>query len=461
MMKCKRFLGMMVSLILIFSFVLSGCGSKGNDNNSSGSGNSTAKGSVYFLNFKPEIATVYEEIAKEYEAETGVKVKVVTAASNTYEQTLKSEIAKSDAPTIFQVNGPVGYSSWKNYCADLKGTKLYSYLTDQSTAITEGDGVYAIPYTMEGYGIIYNADIINKYFALDSKKITEETIEEVDDFQKFSEMVVDMQANKDKLGIQGVFASTSLSSGNNWRWQSHLANVPFYDEFSENTEYNDATQAGMNTSDLGFKYAKDYQGIFDLYVNNSCTEKGLLSSKSVDDSMAEFALGKCAMVQNGNWAWAQINGVSGNVVKEENVKFMPIYTGNKNDDTRGICIGTENYLAINKNASAENQSASIAFLEWLFSSEKGKAYVIEKLGFISPFNTFTEDERPSDPLAKEVIRWMNDESVKNIPWVFQSFPSEQFKTEFGDALLEYVQGSKSWDEVASIVRQSWKREREG
>ena len=82
------------------------------------------KSEVYFLNFKPESASVYEELAKLYKEETGVSVKVVTAAANNYEQTLKSEIAKSSAPTIFQVNGPVGYDAWKDYCLDLKDSKL-------------------------------------------------------------------------------------------------------------------------------------------------------------------------------------------------------------------------------------------------------------------------------------------------------------------------------------------------
>ena len=66
------------------------------------------KGSVYYLSFKPEQDAIWQEVAKAYTAETGVEVKVVTAASGTYEQTLKSEIAKSDAPTLFQINGPIG-----------------------------------------------------------------------------------------------------------------------------------------------------------------------------------------------------------------------------------------------------------------------------------------------------------------------------------------------------------------
>ena len=53
-----------------------------------------AKGSVYYLNFKPEQATQWEDLAKIYTEQTGVEVNVLTAASGTYESTLKSEMAK-------------------------------------------------------------------------------------------------------------------------------------------------------------------------------------------------------------------------------------------------------------------------------------------------------------------------------------------------------------------------------
>ena len=123
--------------------------------------------------------------------------------------------------------------------------------------------------------------------------------------------------------------------------------------------------------------------------------------------MAEFALGDCAMVQNGNWAWAQINGIDGNMVKEEYIKFMPIYTGMDGEENQGLCIGTENYLAINSQASEEKKQASIDFINWLFTSNVGKAYVTDDLGFIAPFDTFNDDEKPADPLSKEVINWSN------------------------------------------------------
>ena len=301
---------------------------------------------------------------------------------------------------------------------------------------------------------------MKKYFALPNKKTDLKSADEIDSFDKLKAVVEDMSKNLSALGIEGVFASTSLSSGEDWRWQTHLLNVPVYYEFSDKNDENaDLPLAVLDAGEIEYKYAENFENLFDLYINNSVTKPSLLGSKSVADSMAEFALGKAAMVQNGNWAWSQISGVEGNTVKKEDIKMLPLYTGAEGEKGQGICIGTENYLAINKNASEEQQKNSLDFLEWLFGSETGKKYVTEKLGFITPFNTFSEDELPDDPLAKEIARYMNDGSVKNIPWVFTGFPSEAFKKDTGSALLDYVQGDKKWEDVRKIITDKWKSER--
>lgn len=446
-MKRKILSSLLCLIILLSCLTLAGCGN-----------NKDAL--IYYLNFKPEAAAVYDELSKKYEEETGTPVKVVTAAANTYEQTLKSEIAKSDAPTIFQVNGPIGYDAWKDYCLDIKDSKLYSYLSDKSLAIKDGDGIYAVPYVVEGYGIIYNDAIMQKYFSLESRKTAINSVNEINSFDKLKAVVEDMTANKDKLGIKGVFASTSLSSGEDWRWQSHLLNIPLYYEMQDKDLETDPTLNLLETKEIKHNYSKNFQNLFDLYINNSVTPKTLLGSKSVADSMAEFALGQAAMVQNGNWGWSQISGVSGNTVKESDVKMMPMYIGVEGEESQGICIGTENYLAINKNVSKEKQEASLKFLEWLFSSETGKKYVTEKLGFITPFTTFTEDEQPQDPLAREITRYMSNTDLRNIPWVFTAFPSEAFKKEVGSSLLDYAQGDKKWEDVEKTVISKWKSERD-
>lgn len=444
----KKIIACLTAAVLLFT--VSACGKK----NETDMNSAKADNTVYFLNFKPEIADIYKEIAQKYEAEKGVKVKIVTAASNTYETTLKSEIAKSDAPTIFQINGPVGYQSWAKYCKDLSDTKLYDYLSDKDLAIKNSGGVFGIPYVVEGYGIIYNNAIMEKYFALKDKAVSISKAEEITSFKLLKEVVEDMTKHKQELGIDGVFASTSMSGGEQWRWTTHLLNMPIYYEMKDISDESTISTA-YNAKTIDFKYADNFRNVFDLYINNSTTEKGLLSGKSVEDSMSEFALGKAAMVQNGNWAWEQISKVKGNTVKADDIKYLPIYIGIDGEEKQGLCIGTENYLAINKNVSEQKQKASVEFLEWLFSSETGKDYAVNKLNFISPFNTFKENERPDDPLAREVIKWMEKDKT-TVEWAFNSFPSQEFKDDFGNALLEYVQGTKSFDDVKKVTVDGWK-----
>jgi len=443
MMKLKKYLTIALSAVMA-TVALTGCSSSGDGSKDD------EKGSVYYLSFKPEQEEQWKKIAEDYEKETGVKVKVVTAASGTYEQTLKSEIAKEDAPTLFQINGPVGYQSWKDYCVDLKDTELYKHLLNEDMAVKDGDGVYGIPYVEEGYGIIYNNAIMEKYFKLDGAKA--KSMDEINNYDKLKEVAEDMQTKKDKLGIDGVFASTSLTPGEDWRWQTHLANLPIYYEYKD--------KEATDLDKIDFTYADQYKNIFDLYIKNSTCEPTLLGSKTVSDSMAEFALGKAAMVQNGNWGWGQIAEVEGNTVKEDDVKFMPIYTGVKGEEKQGLCIGTENFFSINNKASEADQKASIAFIEWLFTSDTGKKHVTEELGFIAPFDTFKDAETPQDPLAQEVLRYLENKDLYNVDWNFVSFPSQTFKDDFGAALLEYANGNMKWEDVKSKVVNEWASEKE-
>lgn len=416
-----------------------------------GCGASAEKTSIYYLNFKPEVASVWRDLAKDYEEETGVEVKVLTVANGNYEQRLKAELAKKDAPTLFHITGPIGYEHWKHYCMDLSNTELYTWQLDENIAVKSGDGVYGIPYVVEGYGIIYNDAVMQKYFALPSKAVSVNSMDEVNNFETFKAVVEDMTLHKSELGIEGVFASTSFGSGEDWRWQTHLANIPVYYEFQDKNV--------SDTDTLDFKYAQNYKNIFDLYINNSCAQPSELASKTVKDSMADFALERAAMVQNGNWAWSQIAEVEGNKVSEENVKYMPIYTGIEGEEGQGLCIGTGNYLSINATATEEEQQAAVEFMKWVYSSDTGKDYVTNRMGFIAPFETFSEAERPENPLAKEVSKDMENEATQSVNWIFSTFPSQKFKDAFGASLLRYVKGECEWDDVVEGVKEEWALEK--
>ena len=349
-----------------------------------------AKGKVYYLNFKPEAADQWAALAKEYTKEKGVDVKVQTAASGTYEQTLKSEIAKTEAPTLFQVNGPVGYQNWKKYTADMSNTDVYKELTNQDVALKDGDKVVGVPYVMETYGLIYNKDILNKYFALDGAKAT--SMDEIDNFDTLKAVADDMQARKDELGIKGAFTSAGFDSSSDWRFKTHLANLPLYYEFKDdNVTEQPATIKGT--------YLPNYKKIFDLYITDSTTDPTQLSAKTGDDANSEFALGEAAFYQNGTWAWTDLQKAG---MKAESVGMMPIYTGVKGEEKQGLATGSENYWCINDKASDADKKATEDFLSWVITSDTGKKAISQDMGFTTPFKTF-DDVKFDNPLTEAAV----------------------------------------------------------
>ncbi|PAT03693.1 ABC transporter substrate-binding protein [Corynebacterium sp. NML 150383] len=408
--------------------------------------------SVYYLNFKPEQAEQFKTIAAEYTEETGIPVKVVTAASGSYMQTLKAEMAKSNAPTLFQVNGQEGYGIWKDYLADLSDYEVVQELNDDAQPITDKDGaVRAVPYALEGFGILYNEEIFDQYFALPNPAVG--SMAEVNNFGALKAVAEDMQAKKEELGIDGAFAVTSLIAGEEWRWTNHLMNGPYHYEIQDRgiTEFTE-----MPTID--FIYGDQYKQMLDLYLNNSTTKPALAASRSTSDSMAEFATGKAAMVQNGSWAWSQIGGEGSTDVKEDKIKFMPIYMGLPDEENVGLNIGTEAYMAVNNKASEEDQQATRDFLNWLFLSDQGKQHVVNDLSFIAPFKNYGPEDVPDDPLAHQVQAALTDEDSETIPWDFQFSPNQQFRDLYGQNLAQYAIGNMSWDDVVAKLKEDWEYE---
>ena len=257
---------------------------------------------------------------------------------------------------------------------------------------------------------------------------------------------------KDELGIEGVFGSTSLKAGDDWRYQTHLMNQPLYWEWGGN----DKIDLNGKVPDFTFEYNENFKNILDLYLNNSLIDKSLVGTKTVDDSMAEFALGKCAMIQNGDWAWNTIANTDGKTVKDEDVVFIPITCGVEGEENMGLNVGASQYMCINNDLPEEDQDAAIAFLEWLFSSETGKKLVAQSLQFVTPFTTMADAEYTNPLFASE-----NDIASKGKTaycWAANLIPDDQWKNDYGASLLEYAQGQKDWDKVVKDAVDEWKVE---
>ena len=403
-----------------------------------------AKGSVYYLNFKPEQATQWEDLAKIYTEQTGVEVNVLTAASGTYESTLKSEMAKDEVPTLFQVNGPVGLATWKDYCLDLKDSDVYSHLKSDDFALKDGDSVYGLAYVIETYGIIYNKALLADYCALDGAVIKDAS--EITSFDTLKAVADDIQARKDELGVEGAFTSAGMDSSSDWRFKTHLANLPIYYEYKADDI--------SSTDAIKGTYLDNYKAIWDLYITDATCEPTMLASMTGEDAASEFALGEAVFYQNGTWAYGDITG---NEVADEDLGMLPIYIGAEGEENQGLCTGSENYWCVNSKAPEEDIQATLDFLNWVVTSDEGRNSLAKEMGFTTPFDTFTEEYVADNPLLDAANAYI-DAGKTSVAWCFTTMPSENWKNGVGSALLEYAQGTGEWDGAVSAFVDGWATE---
>jgi raffinose/stachyose/melibiose transport system substrate-binding protein len=405
-----------------------------------------ASGSVYYLNFKPEQDAAWQKLASEYTKETGVSVSVLTASEGNYESTLTSEIGKNDPPTLFQVNGPVGLSNWKDYCYDLSSSALYAALTDKDFALKDGERVLGIAYAIETYGIIYNKTLLNKYFA--SGFSTVKSVEEINNFATFKRVVEEIQANKEAIGVEGAFTSSGMDSSSDWRFKTHLANLPIYYEYKD--------ESLTFASSIRGKYLENYKQIWDLYINNSTTDKRLIATKTATDAETEFKTGKAVFYQNGTWAYSGIkfDNQSGEGLLDMEIGMLPIYIGAPGEENQGLCTGSENYWCVNKNASSEDIDATLKFLDWVVNSDTGTDALSKDMNFVSPFKNAKSAENPLIDIANDYIK----KGKESVAWSFLTIPSDAWKNGVGTALTQYAAGSGSWENVRRAFVDAWATE---
>ena len=430
-MKLKKVLALtMVATMAVGAFV--GCGSSKDGGDSAKSDS----GKVYYLNFKPEADDAWQALAKEYTKETGVDVTVVTAASNKYEETLMAEMSKSEAPTLFHVNGPVGLKNWKDYAMDLSDTDVYKNLNGDEYALKDGDEVKGIAMAVETYGIITNTKLLKE------AGYTVDDIQSFDDLKKVAE---DITARKDELGF-AAFTSAGMDDSSDWRFKTHLSNLPIYFEYQDENE--------TSTDAIKGTYLDNYKNIFDLYINNSTCDPKELASKTGDDSEAEFINGEAVFFQNGSWEYGNV--VGDKKLSADDVTMIPIYIGVGDEANQGLCTGTENYWCVNKDADEADIQATLDFMDWCVTSDEGTKCMADDMGFNIPFKKAQESKN----LFIKEDKQMTEDGKTPVAWNFSTMPSEEWKNGVGSALTAYAadQTDANWAKVVSAFVDGWATE---
>lgn len=436
----KRILSLCIALLVVIS-CLAACG------NNKGTSGDAGTGSVYYLNFKPEQDAQWQALAKKYQEETGIQTTVSTAAEGTYESTLTAAMDKSNPPTLFQVNGPIGLSNWKDYCYDLKNSDVYGQLKSDDFALKGENGeVYGIAYVIETYGIIYNKTLLQKYF--DAKWSSIKSIDSINNFNALATVAKEIQAHKSELGVDGAFTSAGMDASSDWRFKTHLANIPIYYEYKAD---------GITTTEaIKGTYLDNYKNIWDLYINNATCKPTELASKTGTDAETEFKTGKAVFFQNGTWAYEGCSYDESTKLglKDDEFGMLPIYIGVEGEENQGLTTGSENYWCVNAKASEADIKATLDFLNWVVTSETGTTALADEMKFVIPFKNAKEAANPLVKVADDYIA----AGKTAVTWNFTTIPSDDWKNGVGAALTQYAAGTGKWDDVVKAFVNGWKSE---
>ncbi|MBE6957946.1 MAG: ABC transporter substrate-binding protein [Ruminococcaceae bacterium] len=381
------------------------------------------KGSVYYLNFKPEFNDALTELAAKYTAKTGIEVKIVTAASGDYNNTLTSNIKDV---TIFNIGNAAALADWDEYALDLTDSAIAKELTTNDFNLYNADGeLKAIGNCYESFGIIVNTKLLGD---------AGYELSDITDYASLKTVVEDIHARAAELGFD-AFTTSGLQDSSSWRFSGHLATLPLHYEGVKSAV---ATITGEKL-DL-------FKNVWDLYINNAAADPTTLTGES--DAAAEFKAGKAVFYQNGTWEYAGLKEAG---MTDDQLAMIPIYCGAENDAKSALCSGTENCWAINAKASKADQKASIDFLVWLVTDAEASRVYVDQLGAV-PFkncpassNKFVADGNAMLAAGKT-----------SISWAFNYTPNvDAWRATVVTALAAYSAGTAEWSTVVEAFVDGW------
>ena len=396
-----------------------------------GCGGEAEKGSVYWLNFKPESDAVLQEIAAMYKAETGVDVKVVTAASGTYNQTLLSEMDKTDAPTLFVIGNSNAVKEWKDYALNLKDTAIAKELNTDAYNLYDDEGnLVSIGYCYECYGIIVNPDLI---------KAAGYTMDDIKNFAGLKKVAEDIHKRAAELGFD-AFSASDMDDSSSWRFTGHMANLEYY------YESRDAGGWKECPAEIKGTYMQNFKNLYDLCINNSLTPAKELATGG-HDPKNQFIEKKAAFFVNGSWEFADIAKAI------PNATMIPYYCGVEGEEKAGLNCGTENCWAINSKASEADQKATMDFMVWCVTDPEASRKLVDSFG-IMPYKQAAES---TNGFLAAANKYAND-GCYVMDWVTNYQPNvDEYRKALVSALNKYNSdpSDANWEEVKTAFVAGW------
>lgn len=404
-----------ILIVITALLLLAACGSGSNTSGgNNGEANRSADGeqvTIRMFQFKVEIAEPLSEMIEEYERlHPGINIEIETIGGGAdYGAALKAKFNSGDKPDIFNNGGFTDLDLWLEHLEDLSDQPWVDDLVDVAKEPMTKDGkLYGQPVNLEGYGFIYNKDLFAQAGITELPK----TIDE-------------LEAVAQKLQDAGI---TPFINGYAewWVLGNHFVNIPFAQR-AESNAYIQGLYDGTEQI-TGDEVFEQWLDLFDLtlkYGNNNPLQT------DYNTQVTEFATGRAAMTQQGNWTQLAISETNPDI----DIGFLPMPINNQAGDMDKLPVGVPSNWVIHKNSEVKDEAK--AFLNWMVSSDVGQRYITEEFKFIPAYKSIEADEEVLGQLAADIIRYSQE--GKTIGWTWFKFPNgEATSNKFADAMQAYI-----------------------
>ncbi len=416
----KKILALLLAVAMMATLVA--CGGDSGDSGSSGDGVV-----VTIFNSKSEIQSQFEEMAEEYNASHDGVTLEVYYSSDTVAAHMASKYSSNEPYVLSMVDAKDVYSLGPDHAIDLSDE---SYVGDTNYAITIDDQVLAVPFCIEGRGLMYNADAI--------EKITGETFDptKYTTLDAFKELI-------DELKAGGMEAPCGVMK-EDWSLAGHFFSE-IYEEQEDVNAFVDSLYAGEADLANNEKF-NSLMDTFDVLRDNNYAADSAIAAER-ETSEQKLASGEIAFMFGGNWDWAVLNEYE----PSENMGLMPVPQNTDDGTNEKLVGGGSKYLFIDSsdNVTDEQRQAAKDFLTWLYTEEDGNTFLTETCGVVPAFSSIPVEGL--DPLSTSIAEYVEKDAL--IP-NFDYLPDDHY-SKVGATMQQYLDGKIDRAGLAKAVEDYW------
>lgn len=424
-----------LSLIMVVLLSACGGGQTGTESNDGASSDSDVK--ITLLNSKAEINSQLEQAAKDFHADhPEITLEIVPVGNGQSPFEKASALYASGNPTTMMMLDTGDVEKFKDRVLDLTNETWMKDAVENSTGTTTFDGKnYAFPFSIEGYGFIYNQNVLDQAVGGTFDPQTIQTTAQLDDlFQK----------------IAASGKSPLIISPMDWSLGAHYLGLAYGGQSPDQAQVQQFI-ANLKAGQVDLASNAVFNGLMDTFdlMKTYNIDKASPLSGTYERGPEVLGKGEVGLWFQGNWAWPQIHSFD---TADGKYGFLPVPVSNNPEDfgNTQISAAVSKRILIDKEKSTPaQQDAAKKFLDWIVYQDKGQDFLVNQASVIPAFKNITLE--PNDPLGKSISEYIKagkiEESVSTLP--------ADHWSKLGASMQKYLADVIDRGELAKEIQSYW------